>query len=496
MLSGRGRDRRLRAGDRRRRACRSGCLGSLAPSTRVLTRWLEQGARYEGPPPLPAATVAARRDWERFFNGDSLKAQLFSRYAYEHLFLAHLYFDDRPERRFFKLVRSATPPGQPVKIIASRRPVDDPGVARVYYRLAGSARRSSPRRTCPMRSNAARMARWRELFFDPPYAVDRLPGYDDADTAANPFLTFAALPVQARYRFMLDEAAVHDHGLHQGTGVPRPDGARRDRGPLLGDFPRAVRRVRQRRWRRCCSATTTCCACRPAAATRGILIPWLHYARLENEYLQAKTEVRRRALQAARAPARPGPDLGRRRPQRERRADDLSPLRQRQRGQGDGRRAAQDRLGHRLSAARANPLPAGGRLRRLRQRRPPAQHPPLHGLPAHGRASSISWRCLPQSQRIATRDFWYRGTGEAGREQVYGGPATTLDVESKHRLRAGDPKNELLALMKARLAPVLNTSFELSTVPIRRCGRDAGVAGVGAASLQWLPEAASWWSRR
>ena len=98
---------------------------------------------------------------------------------------------------------------------------------------------------------------------------------------------------------------------------------------------------------------------------------------------------------------------------------------------------------------------------------------------------------LPKSQRIATRDFWYRGTGEAGREQVYGGPGTTLDVESKIVYRSGDAKNELLALMKARLAPVLNTSFDLSTVPDPALrARLQALQDVGAASLRWLPEAA------
>jgi hypothetical protein len=58
-----------------------------------------------------------------------------SRYIYEHWFLAHLYFDDLPEGTYFDLVRSRTPPGSPIDIIATRRPYDDPGVPRVYYRF-------------------------------------------------------------------------------------------------------------------------------------------------------------------------------------------------------------------------------------------------------------------------------------------------------------------------------------------------------------------------
>jgi len=36
---------------------------------------------------------------------------------------------------FFRVVRSATPPGTPVREIATRRPYDDPGVAEIWYRL-------------------------------------------------------------------------------------------------------------------------------------------------------------------------------------------------------------------------------------------------------------------------------------------------------------------------------------------------------------------------
>ena len=50
-----------------------------------------------------------------------------------------------------------------------------------------------------------------------------------------------------------------------------------------------------------------------------------------------------------------------------------APLRQRLGGAGPARRRAADGAGHRLPAPRAHPLPARGRLRRLRQRRPPAR---------------------------------------------------------------------------------------------------------------------------
>ena len=63
-----------------------------------------------------------------FFNQDSLQAQLVSRYLYEHLYLANLYFyDEKADTQFYKLVRSYSPPGSPIRVIPSRRPFDDPG---------------------------------------------------------------------------------------------------------------------------------------------------------------------------------------------------------------------------------------------------------------------------------------------------------------------------------------------------------------------------------
>ena len=78
-------------------------LPGLSPAELgVLTRWIERGAPFEGAPALPPLALQRIAMWERFFNGDSLKERLFSRYAYEHLFLAHLYFDDDPQQAYFR----------------------------------------------------------------------------------------------------------------------------------------------------------------------------------------------------------------------------------------------------------------------------------------------------------------------------------------------------------------------------------------------------------
>ncbi len=172
---------------------------------RTLRTWLEEGAGYAAPPPLGAGPLAYISKWETFLNGDSPKEQLMSRYLYEHLFLAHLYFDDSTPGSFFRLVRSTTPPGQAIDFIATRRPYDDPKVARIYYRFEPVRTTILAKTHMPYALNTQRMERYHTLFLVPDYEVHTLPSYDP-EASANPFETFERLPVKSRYQFLLDEA--------------------------------------------------------------------------------------------------------------------------------------------------------------------------------------------------------------------------------------------------------------------------------------------------
>jgi hypothetical protein len=181
----------------------------------TLTRWIEAGAPYREADRLPAGYLQRVQAWERFLNGDSLKARLVARYVYEHWFLAHLYFDDLPGREYFELVRSRTPPGRPIEVIATRRPYDDPGTDRVYYRLRRVTETLLVKTHMPYPLGAERMARLKRWFLDPPYEVKALPPYA-ARAASNPFVTFEPLPLNGRYRFMLEEAQFTIMGFIKG----------------------------------------------------------------------------------------------------------------------------------------------------------------------------------------------------------------------------------------------------------------------------------------
>ena len=184
-------------------------LPGLNPDEYKITMdWLAQGAAMGTPPVLPPSVESQIAVWDSFFNGGSLKQQLVSRYIYEHLFLAQLFFPEAPGV-YFRLVRSSTPPGEPLAQISTPRPYDDPKVSRVYYRLWRDPSSVIAKTHMPYALSPARMSEWQGLFFATDaqnnYEVTRLPAYAP-EVAANPFVTFAELPINARYRFMLREA--------------------------------------------------------------------------------------------------------------------------------------------------------------------------------------------------------------------------------------------------------------------------------------------------
>ncbi|MEN9479255.1 MAG: hypothetical protein RLZZ298_650 [Pseudomonadota bacterium] len=180
----------------------------------ILTRWLEAGAPYQ-PPPSPSSSIAMQvAAWEALLNGDDKRSQLVARYIYEHWYIGQFHFPEQPERNF-DLVRSRTPSGQPIDVIATRRPFDAPGVDRVYYRLRPIEATQVAKTYMPLELSPARLTRIRGWFFDTAYPVEKLPGYEP-EIASNPFVTFRALPVNARYRFMLDEAQFTMMGFMKG----------------------------------------------------------------------------------------------------------------------------------------------------------------------------------------------------------------------------------------------------------------------------------------
>jgi len=264
-------------------------LPALAPDEhRTLSRWLEAGAPYR--PPLPPAPAVLRQidTWETFFNADDLKSQLTARYLYEHWFIGHIWFAEQPGQ-YFELVRSTTPPGQPIDVIATRRPFDDPGVGRVWYRLRPSEATPLAKTLMPLLFDAARLQRLRDWFITPPYTVSALPDYAP-ERAANPFVTFRELPLIARYRLLLDEAQFTIAGFMKGP-VCRGQVALNSINDHFWVFfvsPNEKAADFMAKIIDAASPVMTLPAERESTAS---LLAWREYARLERQYTEARSAV-------------------------------------------------------------------------------------------------------------------------------------------------------------------------------------------------------------
>ena len=192
-----------------------GLPGLNSQEFNTVKQWLEQGAAVRERVALGPEYQNKLALWEGFLNGPSNKHKLSARYIYEHLFIAHLYFPDFPAGEFFRLVRSYTPSGEPIRVISTRRPYDDPGVEVFYYRLQRVNSTITAKEHMPYSLDSGRMLRWHQWFIKADYAVNELPSYE-RKKSANPFISFAQLPVKSRYQFMLEEAAFTINGFIKG----------------------------------------------------------------------------------------------------------------------------------------------------------------------------------------------------------------------------------------------------------------------------------------
>lgn len=424
----------------------------------ILLDWVRRGAPYSKPALLAADLQQQVAQWERFLNQDSLKARLMSRYMYEHLYLAHLYFGEPSGRpTFFELVRSRTAPGQPIDRISTLRPYDDPGVERVYYRLQPVPESIVAKTHMPYRLDARRLQHWNTLFLQADYTVDTLPGYDPA-TASNPFVTFAALPAVARYRFMLEEAQYTIMGFIKGpvcrgqlalnvindyfwVAFTDPDVIpEHGQSEFLGDALKALDL--------------------PGEAQSNVLpTRWLRYAEQEKQYLQAKSRLMEQELNH-RIPL------------------DLNLI---WRGDGHNRNAALTVFRHEDSASVVK-----GLLGEQPQTMWVITYPLLErihyllvagydvfGNVGHQLNSRIYMdflrmegefnflALLPRAERDRVRAHWYRGSVNAVKEYVYT-RGNTFSGETDEPYHSDQPLLELYGKFQQRLAPVLDQRHALS----------------------------------
>jgi hypothetical protein len=454
----------------------------------LIRSWLQAGAPDDPPATLPLAISRQLSDWEQWLNGASLKEQLVARYLYEHLFLGHLLFEGDTQKHVFRLVRSRTPPGQAVQEIASRRPFDHPGVARPYYRLVQDRETLLAKTHMPYVLSAARMARWRQWFLNSPYRVTKLPTYDP-DTAANPFKAFADLPLQARYKFLLDDAgyfvsnfikgpvcrgqtALNVINDHFWVYFVNPDiGANDDAAHLVAREGEVLRM--------------------PAAeGSNASLLAWRAMAVAEDALLAAKSRHMDRVFGANRRPI------------------NLDFV-----WDGDGRNpnaaltifrhfdsasVQQGLIGDPPKTAWVIGYPLLERIFYLL-----AAGFDVYGNTAHQLETRLAMdflrmegeanflMLLPAEARLAVRDAWYRGASDEVKSRVLGGVYRFEAQSGIHYPQGADPKLYLFDQLRQRLAPVLLRRFDINvdTEPdpaVRAALRQ--LAAVRGPALQWMPE--------
>lgn len=455
----------------------------------LIQRWLLAGAPDVAPPPLPVDLIRQVAVWEAFLNGESHKAQLVGRYLYEHLFLGTLGFEGDPQRHGFKLVRSATPPGQPVQPIATRRPFDDPGVPRPFYRLVWDRETRLAKTHMPYTLSASRLARWKAWFVDAAYEVPQLPSYAP-EVSANPFKAFAALPLNSRYRFLLDDSGFFVNTFIKGPVcrgqtaldvindrfwvffVDPATGANDDAAQLVAREAELLRM--------------------PAVdgSNSNNWLAWRDVARSEDAVLTAKTQHMARVF---------GPDRQR------------IGLNFVWRGDGHNPNAALTIFRHFDSATVEQGLIGevpktawvigyplleriyyllvagfdvfGNTSHQLQTRLA------MDFLRMEGEAHFLM--LLPAAVREPLRDAWYRGVSDEVKRRVIGG-AYRFDEETGISFPAGiAPQAHLFALLKRHLAPVLNERHALTPQhePDEQARHALQELGrVQGESLQWMPE--------
>ena len=471
-----------------------GLPGLSAKEHGTLMRWIAAGAPAEAPLPLAPALQRQVQEWEQFLNGSSNKERLMSRYLYEHLYLGHLVFEGDAGRTMFRVIRSGDAPGTPARSLATRRPYDDPGLppgaGRVHYRLVPEPETIIAKTHMPYVLSAARMARLRGWFLDANYRVDSLPSYEE-EQASNPFITYAAIPPDARYRFLLDDAEFFIMNFIKGP-VCRGQMALdviEDRFWVYFAAPDTHAPEESAEWLRREADNMRL----PAAdgSNSGVIAAWGRLAERENALLASKNELLKQRFGGARKL-----DLtsiwdgqlegGGRNPNAA-----LTVFRH-----FDSASVVQGHVGEPPKTAWVIGYPLFERIYYLLV----AGYDP-YGNVGHQLNSRLYMdfmrmegesnflMLLPQASRAGIRDHWYRGASEKTKAYV-AGERNRFEAETGIAYRSSDPQRELYGLLQQRLAPALNKRFDLAGVQDATLRRSLqALSSVRGAALDWLPEA-------
>ena len=170
----------------------------------TLQSWVNSGAPdFDKASTMSSSLKDQIENWEVFFNRDSARQRLVSRYLYEHLFLGQLIFENEDKITQFRLIRSTTSSGKIALEIPTTHPNDPPGSEDFYYRIVPIDSTLVDKTQFTYLLDSARLERWQDLFFKSKWQATSKTDYS-AKYASNPFLAFQDIPASARYQFLLD----------------------------------------------------------------------------------------------------------------------------------------------------------------------------------------------------------------------------------------------------------------------------------------------------
>ncbi len=140
---------------------------------------------------------------EEFLNKDDIKSRVSARYIYEHIYLAHIYFDEK-SGNFFELIRSSTPSGEKPKIIPTRFVYDEIQEP-FYYRLQKVESTIVHKTHMVYNIDDKKLQFFDDIFIKKPWNdTPYLPSYD-SNFSPNALEVFEQIPAQSRYEFMLKD---------------------------------------------------------------------------------------------------------------------------------------------------------------------------------------------------------------------------------------------------------------------------------------------------
>jgi hypothetical protein len=452
----------------------------------TLEQWLQDGALMATAPEYDPLTAAKVVTWEGFLNGDSLKEQLMARYLYEHWFLAHLHFPELQSGDFFRVVRSATPPGEPIAYLPTRRPYEDPGVERVYYRLWRDHSTVLDKTHMPYALDRKRMNWLRELFLEPDYAVKVLPSYQP-QVAANPFVAFSAIPPGNRWLFLLEEAQYTIMNFIKGPVCRGQTSLNviRDHFWVVFENPKYSMEDEAVKFLNSQEANLRM-PVEAGSDARAVSIRRA-YARSQEAYLKAKSALMKKHF-----------------PNGENLTLDLV-----WNGDGDNQNAALTVFRHFDSASvvkgLVGPEPQtawlidypilerihyllvagfdvfGGVGHQLTTRLY------MDFLRMEGEFNFLS--LLPPETRLTERSRWYEGAGKRQQSYLFGSRAE-FNQPSGIQYVTDDPKAELYSMLQDKLTPILNQSYELDPqkIPAPHLEPLLKIAAIKGRALSYLPE--------